>query len=110
MIMETRQMFDPPRYATRGIVETLSPDIQFTLWTMVDVLRLRSGVTPDYLQVFELAPAADPTDALNQAILHRQEQPYYVATNLMIVDRPVTEKVFVIDDGDHATMMLASEY
>lgn len=103
-------MFDPPRYATRGVVETIHPDIQFTLWTMVDVLRLHSGVTPDYLQVFELAPSVFPLDALNQAILHRQEQPPYVATNLMHAATPITAKIFVIDDGEHATMMLASEY
>lgn len=103
-------MFDPPRYATSEIVETLSPEIQSTLWSMVDLLRLRSGVKPDSLQSFKLAPSVYQRDALNQVILHRQEQPHYIATNLMSVDQPVTAKVFVIDDGEHATMMFASEY
>lgn len=88
----------------------LSPELQFTLWAMVDMLRLRSGVQPDYLQVFHLAPAVDQTDPLNQTILHRQEQPPYVATNLVTVDQPITTRIFIIDDSEHATMMLASEY
>lgn len=103
-------MFDPPRYATRGVVEAISTDIQLTLWAMVDWLRLHSDVNTDYLQVFELAPSLDTLDTMNQAILHRQQTPSYVATNLVSVDNPVTEKVFVIDDGVHATMMLAEEY
>ncbi|MCL6549135.1 MAG: DUF960 domain-containing protein, partial [Alicyclobacillus sp.] len=102
--------FDPPRYATRGIVGTLDPDLQFTLWAMVDVLRFRSGVKPDYLQVFELAPSSDPKGPLNQTIVHRQEQPPYQATNRLHVANPVSTKIFVIDDGENATMMLAEEY
>ncbi|WDL99185.1 DUF960 family protein [Alicyclobacillus sp. ALC3] len=103
-------MFDPPRYATRGVMGTLPQDVQFTLWAMVDLLCLQSGVKPDYLQVFELSPFMDRASELNQAIRQSQEQPCYVATNLMRVSAPVAVKVFIIDDGEHATMMLASEY
>lgn len=108
--MTERKMFDPPRYATRGIVESLAPDIQFTLWAMVDVLRLRSGVEPDYLQVFDLAPSEKTLAPFNQAIQHRQEEPRYSATNYLCVDDPITVRVFIIDDGSHSTMLLAEEY
>lgn len=95
------------RYVTVGIMEAISPELQFTLWTMVDLLRRHSSVEMDYLQVFELAPSAGP---LNQTIVHTQEQPTYRATNALYVDGPVTVKVFIIFEADYATMMLAREY
>lgn len=99
-------MFDPPRYATRGIIAAIPPEVQFTLWAMVDILRHRSGVQPDYLQVFELFLSG--CESMEQKILHRQEQPPYIARNLMYVDAPVSAKVFIVDDGEHATMMLGA--
>lgn len=109
--MEERQMFDPPRYATRGIMDTIPAEVQFTLWAMIDIMRQHSGVSKiDYLQVFTLSPQHAPLSGLNQAIHHHQEIPPYVASNAMSVDEPVTAKIFVIDDGLYATMLLASEY
>ncbi|MBP5362365.1 MAG: hypothetical protein J6Y71_04985 [Ruminococcus sp.] len=29
---------------------------------------------------------------------------------MFVSDEPITEKVYAIDDGDHSTMLLASEY
>lgn len=98
------------RYATIGVAESLSPELQFMLWAMTDVLQRHSSVEMDYLQVFELSPSGDPVNPLNQTIVHTQEQPPYGATNSMRVDEPVTAKVFIIFEADYATMMLASEY
>lgn len=108
--MVSRALFDPPRCATQGITKTLNAEIQFTLWAMVDLLRLRSGVEASSVQIFELAPSPYPDDRLNQAMLHRQYEPYYVATNLMAVEKPVTARILIVDDGQRATMMLESEY
>jgi hypothetical protein len=59
----------------------------------------------DYLQAFELS-AAGPM----QAITHSSEVPEYHMTYLIPSEKPITEKLYIIDDGDHSTMLLAEEY
>lgn len=98
------------RYATVGVMETITMEVQYTLWSMVDLLRQHADIPMDYLQIFELSPSPDPSDSLNQTIVHSQEEPPYKATNSMHVDKPVTAKIFVVFEADYATMMLASEY
>lgn len=96
-------MFDKARYLTRGINEKLSIPLQITLWTMIEKLTLEK----DYLQVFELSQAKD----LHIRILHKQEVPPYSAE--LLVTGTISEKklnVFVIDNGDYSTMLLAEEY
>jgi len=99
------------RCITRGVDAEIDPEVQDTLWRLIDLLCDRTDVTADYLQVFELASL--PVVAAvgyNQSIVHRQEQPTYRATFSLRTERPYTGRVFVIDDGTHATMLLASEY
>ena len=60
----------------------------------------------DYLQVFRLSEHEG-----RQKIIHSQEQPDYrdeIITPIFV--SPVEAKIFVIDDGDHSTMLLANEY
>lgn len=45
-----------------------------------------------------------------QHIKHSQEQPDYVNEFDVFVDNAVSEKVYVIDDATHSTMLLAEEY
>ena len=45
-----------------------------------------------------------------QQIIHESEQPIYKKVYLIPTDKPITEKLYVIDDEDHSTMLLASEY
>lgn len=45
-----------------------------------------------------------------QRIVHYQEIPEYQKHYLLKTEKSVTEKVFVIDDQTHTTMLLASEY
>ena len=59
----------------------------------------------DYFQVFELKPAGNL-----QSITHTSEKPEYRMEYLIPTDSPITEKLYIIDDGDHSTMLLASEY
>lgn len=59
----------------------------------------------DYLQVFSLS-----TYNGRQRIKHTQEVPEYNREFFFDTDCPVTEKIFVIDDGTHSTMLLANEY
>ena len=45
-----------------------------------------------------------------QYIKHSQEQPEYTLEHTVLLDEPVDEKIYVIDDVDHVTMLLAEEY
>jgi hypothetical protein len=45
-----------------------------------------------------------------QRISHSSEEPEYKMEYLMPSESPITQKVYVIDDGDHSTMLLAEEY
>lgn len=96
-------MFDKQRYLTRGISEKLSIPLQVTLWRMIEKVDKEL----DYLQVFEIHQLPD----MQVQILHRQEEPDY--TSEIIVRGTIPEdklKVYVIDDGDYSTMLIAEEY
>ena len=45
-----------------------------------------------------------------QSITHTSEEPEYRMEYLIPSDALITEKLYIIDDGDHSTMLLASEY
>ena len=45
-----------------------------------------------------------------QRIKHTQEVPEYSKEYVISTENPITEKVFVIDDKTHSTMILAIEY
>ena len=94
-------MFTNNRYLTYGVDSTIPPEIQLFLWECVD----RLPEPKDYLQVFELKPVGNL-----QCITHTSEDPVYRMEYLLPSDSPITEKLYVIDDGDHSTMLLASEY
>ena len=59
----------------------------------------------DYLQIFRLS-----VSGRKQKIIHEQEEPEYSQEYTINIELPVTEKVYVIDDETHSTMLLASEY
>ena len=97
-------MFDKgkDRYLTRGVDEKIPLDLQIFMWKLIDKLPEER----DYLQVFNLTAQDD-----KQLIKHSSEQPKHEKE--YIVDaliKTVTAKVYVIDDGDHCTMLLAEEY
>ena len=98
-------MFTNERYLTRGINAEIPPITQLLLWQMIRARRMQ-GVELDYLQVFQLSD-----DNGVQKIIHAQERPPFQGEAVLIgVDPIVTAKIYVIDDGDHSTMMLAEEY
>ena len=94
-------MFDNQRYLTCGVDAAIPPDIQLFLWGCVEKLT----EPKDYLQVFELKPVGSL-----QSITHKSEKPVYRMEYLFPADNPITQKLYVIDDGDHSTMLLAEEY
>lgn len=102
-------MFNNNRYITRGISEEVDESIQITLWNFIDLLKLRKDFKLDYLQVFELREIRNNA-VFNQEIIHSQEEPHYKRYYLVSIDKPLSAKVYVIDDGTYSTMLLSEEY
>lgn len=101
--------FNSQRYVTRGVNETVSPELQLTLWALVNE-QVRSGLEMDYLQVFDLS-IGDIHGRKVQKVVHRQEQSVRSKVTLLPgIRKPVTMTVWIIDSGDYATMLLPSEY
>ena len=104
-------MFDPAtRYITCGINAELPAEIQMLLWLAIDSVRITANDKLDYLQIFTFQKLSD--DIL--AIRHEQEEPLRVRVHHTGYKEEyrsfLGEKVFVIDDGDHSTMLFAHEY
>ena len=90
------------RYLTRGVDADIPAELQLFMWQAIDQMP----EPKDYLQVFRLSVK----NGL-QVIHHTTEQPEFDMTYILAAsDTAVTEKVYVIDDGEHCTMILASEY
>lgn len=71
------------------------------MWSCIDNLK----VEKDYLQVFNLSVVNGI-----QRVEHKQEVPKYQNTYYVLVSNPVDAKIFVIDDSEYSTMLLAEEY
>ena len=94
-------MFDNNRYLTCGVDNAIPMELQLFLWNCVDGLP----EPRDHLQVFDLKQVGSL-----QRITHRSEEPEHHMEYLLPSDSPITEKLYIIDDGDHSTMLLANEY
>lgn len=94
--------FTGQRYLTRGVQSEIPFDLQMFMWYLINNLN----EPKDYLQVFRLSVSDNGT----QRIIHEQEVPAYSREYDVQTDNPVSAKVYVIDDGDHCTMLLAEEY
>ena len=104
--MSKEMFFGKPQYMTRGISDRLPFQLMAYLWEYIR--ELGNEVELDYLQVFSFS-----SEGNKLVIKHSQEVP--PAEKLYELDMspgfPVPdEKIFVIDDEDHATMLWASEY
>lgn len=102
-------MFKNDRYVTSGIRHQIPMEQQLMIWTIIDDFLLK-GIEVDYLQVVTLSLAVDKIGVKRQLIKHTQEEREYCQYYWFKVDEVVSEKIFIIDDGLHTTMMLASEY
>lgn len=94
-------MFTNKRYLSRGVNNTIPIELQLFMWACIDQLP----EPRDYLQIFDLEQVGNM-----QSITHRSEQPEYHKVYLFPSEKPITEKIYVIDDSTHSTMILASEY
>lgn len=93
-------MFTNQRFLTRGVQKRIPLLTQLFLWNLINKL----DEPKDYIQFFYLS-----IENGKQKIVHKQEQPEYQREYLLDTN-PVTETVFVIDDGTHTTMLLGEEY
>ena len=99
-----KRKFKGARYVTRGINGSVNYELQLLLWDLIDQL----DVEQDYLQVFKLEDKKGEVK-----LTHRQEEPDYSKDYILKAKEfsiEMDNKIFVIDDGDYATMMFASEY
>lgn len=95
-------IFNNKHFITSGVNEKVPLLQQIAMWELIHQLP----VDKDYLQVFYLTAES----AQQQRIRHTQEEPEYAREYVFNTDTPVIEKVYVIDDETHSTMLLASEY
>ena len=101
--------FNGDRYMTKGIQAEIPFDIQTVIWLLINE-NVKKGLKMDYLQVFNLSPCYKD-GIMYQRLIHSQEVPKRKKElTLYMVDKAITAKIFVIDDIDHITMLLADEY
>lgn len=91
-------------YITTGIREQVPHEIQIFCWQCYE--QVKATDQHDYLQVFELKQVGEDT----QQIEHRQEVPEYNQVYQLKSINPIEQKIFIIDEGEYATMLLAEEY
>ena len=100
--------FDGSRYITSGIQDEIPLAIQIMMFESLEFMERKAGEL-GYLQVFKLDTIEkDGTLLLN--IRHEQEVPEAKLDYIVPVDEPINAKVYIIDDVDHVTMLLAEEY
>lgn len=100
-------LFNGPKYITRGIQDEIGLDIQQLIWKMIESKRKLTVL--DYLQIFNLCTIPQE-NGIRQLIIHRQEEPPFNYQIFFNVSKPVNAKIYVIDDIEHVTMLLANEY
>ncbi len=94
-------MFNNQRYLTKGVQVGIPLELQLFMWGCID----RMPEPKDYLQVFTFESVG-----ILQKITHKSEQPEYCMNYFIPCNKSITAKVYVINDGDHSTMLLAEEY
>lgn len=102
-------MFNNPRYMTKAISEQLPLGLQIILWNLIDELR-KTPQQLDYLQIFTLSEGRNSDGTTYQQIVHAQEVPSYQRTVTIASTKPISCKIFCIDDKTHSTMLFADEY
>ena len=102
-------MFDNNRYVTRGVNAEVDIRLQVIMWELIDKLNGSKDIEVDYLQVVNICKKQDKI-----LLEHKQEVPeyqkLYEINNMGDIKLEEKLKLFVIDDVDHSTMLLAQEY
>lgn len=104
--MDERTMFSEHKgkYLTRNVKATVPMLLQLFCWNLIGKKVLK-GAELDYLQIFEIKQTDEGSE-----ITHRQEQPKFVETYEILKRKLPELEIWVIDDGDHLTMLLPEDY
>lgn len=100
-------MFEPKQvYITKGVQECIMPEI---ITGMMDsIMEFKKYIEVDYLQVFDITLSENGNTTY---IEHSQEEPPFrkqlIVTN---ISNKFVGQIFIIDDGNCITVMLAEEY
>lgn len=100
-------MFQNKRYITKGFQNLIPLTTQLILFHMID--SIKNTYRLDYLQVIQLSIEHRDGNDLQKIVLS-QEMPKRSKTTYFPLKEMITAKVFVIDDEDHHTFLLAEEY
>lgn len=96
------------KFVTIGIQSEVPTELVHLIFEEIDKL-VKSGKEVDYLQVFDIK-VIEPKIGLIE-ITHSQEVPEYEVSIFVDGVNLVEDlKIFVMDENDNATMMLAWEY
>ena len=90
------------RYMTRGVAAEVPAWLQNLMWFLRESMQVEQR---DYLQVFRLSLSGGL-----QEIEHTQEQPDYKKVICVPAADAIDAKVYIIEDPEHVTMLLAEEY
>ncbi len=100
--------FNSHRYITCGVAAEIPLDIQLMLFESIEVMREKVQEL-DWLQIMKLEGITkDGVSVLR--ILHEQEVPEGHIEYYLPYEFEGKQTVYVIDDVDHVTMLLKSEY
>lgn len=89
------------RYVTKGVQEQVPVQLQILMWQLIDDLPKER----DYLQIFNFEKMV-----YKIMVTHSQEVPEYEQTYAVSGPFLFVGKIFVIQEDDHETMLLAEEY
>ena len=95
--------FSGKKYMTRGV----SSEIPLAMYSSLDIMKNKAGEL-DYLQIFRLE-TIEKDGMLILHICHEQEIPETKLDYLIPVSEQINAKVYIIDDVEYVTMLLAEE-
>lgn len=103
-------MFDKKkRYITRGVNAEVDIRLQILIWGLIDKLKENKSFQLDYLQVFNICKK-DYKILLEHTQEVSEYKKLYEIKNIGDIELQEKLKLFVIDDADYSTMLLAQEY
>lgn len=95
------------KYITKSVNENIPINLQVILWDLYDNMEVSKK---DYLQIFNIS-----TEDNYYIIKHQQEVPEYEKITKILIDEQdeiilVNDKLYIIDDITHLTLLMAYDY
>ena len=100
--------FSGGKYITAAVQNDVPVELQNRLWMMIETMLKKKG-SLDYLQIFNLE-CSIKDGVRYQKITHSQEQPQFKYSVEYISDNIIADKIYIIDDVDHVTMLFSRDY